>query len=124
MNVLGLPRSTGRSFCLGANFAPNDDTGDREALSENGWKLVDPEIVAATPRDYAEFIASSRAEISCPKPIYKELRTGWLSERSACYMAMGRPVLAEDTGFSELLPTGSGLVPFNDVARGAQGRAP
>ncbi len=52
----------------------------------------------------------------CPKPIHRELRTGWFSDRSACYLASGRPVLIEDTGLSDHLPTGEGLLVFRDMA--------
>jgi hypothetical protein len=54
----------------------------------------------------------SAAEISCPKPIFRELKTGWFSDRSACYLAAGRPVITQETGFSNILPTGRGLLPL------------
>jgi glycosyltransferase involved in cell wall biosynthesis len=51
----------------------------------------------------------------CPKPIHVEMKTGWFSDRSIAYLASGRPVLAEDTGFTERLPTGAGLLGFRDL---------
>ena len=123
LRVLELPRRAGRSFELAANFNPNDTTGDRELLIANGWKLADPHQVAASPAAYADYIRRSRAEISCPKPIYRELKTGWLSDRSAAYLASGRPVLAEDTGFSDHLPTGEGLLAFRDLEEAFAGVA-
>ena len=121
LRVLELPKRAGRSFELAANIHPDDKTGDRELLLTNGWKLVDPHQVAASPAAYADYIRRSRAEISCPKPIYRELKTGWLSDRSAAYLASGRPVLAEDTGLSDHLPTGEGLLVFRDQEEAVAG---
>jgi glycosyltransferase involved in cell wall biosynthesis len=109
-----MPTRTGRRFELAANIDPADDTGDRELLASEGWDLVHPHVEAGTPDSYHEYIRHSRAEFLCPKPIYRDLRTGWFSDRSACYLASGRPVLCEDTGFSEILPTGEGLLSFSD----------
>jgi hypothetical protein len=116
LRYLTLPQEAGRPFWLAANIHPADDTGDREMLRANGWHLVHPHETAGSPQDYAKFIALSRAELCCPKPIYRELKTGWLSDRSACYLASGRPVLAEDTGIDGHYPTGNGLLIFRDMA--------
>src|SRR5439155_10220652 len=89
----------------------------------HGWQLVDPHRVCGTTFDYQSYIASSRAEFGCPKPIHAALRTGWLSDRSAGYLAAGRPVLLEDTGFSERVPTGAGLLAFRDVDEALAGVA-
>ena len=85
-------------------------------LRAGGWAIVEPHTVAATPEEYRDYIGRSRAEILCPKPIYRELRTGWFSDRSACYLASGRPVIAEETGFSERVASGRGLISFTDMA--------
>lgn len=123
LEYVALPQHAGRAFELAANIHPADTTGDRELLLSHGWKIVDPHAVAASPRDYQKYIANSRAEISCPKPIFRELRTGWLSDRTVCYLASGRPVLAQDTGFSDHLPTGSGLVLFHNMEEAVHGAA-
>jgi hypothetical protein len=123
LRYLELPRHCKRPLELAANILPTDDTGDRELLEGCGWKLVEPWRVAASPHDYQTYIARCRAEISCPKPIYRELSTGWFSDRSACFLASGRPVLAEDTGFPEHLPSGEGLLAFHDSAEAAAGVA-
>jgi hypothetical protein len=123
LRYVELPRVSGRPFELAANIHPDDATGDRELLASHGWRLTDPHVVAASPARYRDYIARSRAEISCPKPIYRELGTGWFSDRSACYLASGRPVLAEETGFSEALPTGGGLVAFRDLDEARAGVA-
>jgi hypothetical protein len=102
-------------------FDPSDSSGDRERLHAHGWSLVNPWEVAASPAAYRAYIAGSRAEISCPKPIFTKLNTGWFSDRSACYLASGRPVLAQETGFSESLPTGEGLLAFRTMEEAVQG---
>jgi hypothetical protein len=110
-----LPRRAGRNFEIAANIGPNDVAGDRTLLEAAGWRLADPHDVAGTVESYKQYILQSRAELSCPKPIYRELKTGWLSDRSACYMAAGRPVLAEDTGISALVRTDRGILTFSDL---------
>jgi hypothetical protein len=121
LRYLDLPRRAGLPFELAAQIAPHDRTGDREVLQSHGWSLVDPWEVAGSPATYQHYIAGSRAEILCPKPVFRELRTGWFSDRSACYLASGRPVLAEDTGFSDYLPTGEGLLPFRSLDEAVDG---
>ena len=123
LRYIDLPERVGRSFELAANIHSNDPTGDRELLLKMGWKLVNPHRVARSPSIYQNYIKQSRAEFSCPKPIHRELKSGWFSDRSACYLASGRPVLAEDTGFSEHLPTGRGLLCFNNLEEALAGVA-
>ncbi len=123
LRYLELPQHSKRPFQLAAYLLPTDNTGDRERLQRHGWELIEPWRVAASPEDYQRFIANCRAEISCPKPIYRELKTGWFSDRSACFLASGRPVLKEDTGFPDHLPTGEGLLVFHDLAEAAEGVA-
>jgi len=95
----------------------SDERSDLDALSAHGWELADPRAVAGTPHDYADFIRGSRAELGVAKSGYVRSRCGWFSDRSACYLASGRPVVAQDTGFPRHLPTGDGLLAFN----GAEG---
>jgi hypothetical protein len=115
LRQIDVPRLSGRRFVLAANIHPLDDTGDRELLRSSGWDVVHPYDVAPDPNAYRCFIRGSRAEFCCTKPIYRELGTGWISDRSAAYLASGRPVLAEDTGFSSRLPVGEGLLGFTST---------
>ncbi|HLW69590.1 MAG TPA: hypothetical protein VKS22_03105 [Candidatus Binataceae bacterium] len=110
-----LARISGRPFELAANIDTGDYGKDRVFFSENNWKLADPNEVATTPLKYQQYIQRSRAEIQCPKPIFRDLKTGWISDRSICYLASGRPVLAENTGFPDKVPAGAGLVAFNSL---------
>jgi hypothetical protein len=114
LRFLDLPARTGVPFELAANIDPGDDTGDRELLASHGWNWVHPHEKAGTPDAYRSYITASRAEFLCPKPIYVDLRTGWFSDRSVCYLAIGRPVVCEDTGFSDRIPTGAGVFAFRD----------
>jgi len=86
--------------------------GDRELLAEQGWAVVDPLALSTDPGRYRDYIRASRGEFSLAKELNVRLATGWFSDRSACYLAAGRPVIVQDTGFRTTLPTGAGLLPF------------
>ncbi len=100
-----------------------EDAADAASLRDAGWHLLDPFEVAGDPGAYRAFIRGSEAELSIAKNVYVRSRCGWFSDRSACYLASGRPVLAQETGFSENLPTGSGLVSFADREEAVAGVA-
>jgi hypothetical protein len=93
-------------------------TGGSGAPMENwrsiGWQVVDSHSVSETVDDYRGYIQASRGELSVAKNLYVATRSGWFSCRSACYLAAHRPVVTQDTGFSEVLPTGRGLLTFTD----------
>jgi hypothetical protein len=110
-----LPRLTSARFMTGFSIDPGE-TADLTALAEHGWTLLDPANVAATPRLYREFIQSSKAEFGIAKSGYVDSRCGWFSDRSVCYLASGRPVIAQETGFSRYLPTGAGIFAFEHPA--------
>jgi hypothetical protein len=109
--MIRLPTRTEARFLLALTIHP-DETPDLEALEENDWELVDAAEVAGTPADYRRFLAGSRAELGITKSGYVLSRCGWFSDRSACYLASGRPVIAQETGFSRYLPVGDGLLSF------------
>jgi hypothetical protein len=116
---VALPTLTRRPFELAANIGGNDIADDRGLFERNGWRVVEPFTIARTPEAYQRYLQKSRAEILCCKPIFKDLHTGWVSDRSVAYLASGRPVLAEENGFSEHLPTGRGILSFNSVEEAA-----
>jgi hypothetical protein len=91
------------------------DAADAEALRAHGWRLADPSRVAADPAAYREYIGASRAELMVAKGMYVESRGGWFSERSVAYLASGKPVIAQQTGFGERYPSGEGLLAFEDL---------
>lgn len=86
-----------------------------ERLASKGWQIVDGPGVTLTPSQYQEFIAESRGEISVAKHVYVAMRSGWFSCRSACYLAAGRPVIVQDTGFATIIPIGEGILPFKTM---------
>jgi hypothetical protein len=112
--LIGLPQRTSEKFAL-ALAIHSDEKKDLTALAENGWHLIDPTQVAATPAAYQWFIQGSKAEFGLAKSGYVLSRCGWFSDRSACYLASGRPVLSQETDFSRFLPTGEGLFAFKTV---------
>lgn len=82
-------------------------------LRESGWHVVDAYGVSSDPWKYRDYICSSRAEFSVAKQAYVAMRSGWFSGRSACYLAAGKPVIVQDTGFSDHIRTGKGLLTFS-----------
>lgn len=97
-----------------------EEKQDLDALDSHGWRLVDPATVAGSPAAYHLFVQSSWGELCVAKEGYVVARSGWFSDRSACYLASGRPVIAQDTGFSTHLPTGQGLLDFSTVDEAAE----
>lgn len=119
---LDLPSRTGLDFELALDIHP-EDTADLALLRQHGWRLVDPRDVAADPDGYQAYIGGSAGELMVAKDMYVRSGSGWFSDRSACFLASGRPVLAQDTGLSSRIPTGEGLVLFttlDEAAAGAQ----
>lgn len=115
-----LPRSSGGDFELALHLAP-EESADEQLLRDAGWSLQEPRRVAATPSSYREYIQGSMAELMVAKGMYTESRSGWFSERSICYLASGRPVLAQDTGLADLLPLGEGLLAFSTLEEARAG---
>lgn len=109
-----LPTRTSEKFELALSIHP-DEENDLAALKENGWQLIDPAKIAATPASYRAFVQGSKAEFGIAKSGYVVSRCGWFSDRSACYLASGCPVVAQETGFSDFLPTGEGLHAFTTI---------
>jgi hypothetical protein len=85
---------------------------DADQLTAGGWSLRDPRDIARDPWAYRDFVRSSGAEFMVAKQMYVETRSGWFSDRSACYLASGRPVLMQDTGLESRYPVGKGLITF------------
>jgi len=105
---IDLPSRVGRIFelALGSPTAPGP------LLEEYGWSLVDPREPTVDPWTYQQYIRESKAEFGIAKHAYVVARTGWFSERSTGYLASGRPVIVQDTGFTAWLDAGAGVLPF------------
>jgi hypothetical protein len=105
---LSLPaRLPEARFELAMNIATEDP--ERERLRRLGWKVVDPHRMARTPRVYRRYLAGALAEFTAIKGVDVAWRTGWVSDRAAAFLALGRPVITEDTGAKRYLPTESGF---------------
>jgi hypothetical protein len=109
--IMHLPARVDRRFdlAIGGRGVP------LEALREAGWAVTESYKATSTPAAYQAMIGRSRGEVSIAKNIYVAMRTGWFSGRSTCYLASGRPVIVQDTGFSAHIPTGLGLLAFSDT---------
>jgi hypothetical protein len=110
LKFLDLPRRTEQRFELALGSYEPDD---RRLLEANGWHVRDADALSRDADAYRAYIAGSRGEFTVAKDQNVRLRTGWFSERSASYLAAGRPVITQDTGFGNVLPTGEGLFPFS-----------
>jgi hypothetical protein len=86
----------------------------RERLTAGGWEIIDPLRVTRDTLTYQDFLRHSAGEWCVAKHAYVSTRCGWFSDRSAGYLASGRPVVLQDTGFSDFLPCGRGLVSFEN----------
>lgn len=113
-SMMDLPTRTRQRFTLALGIDPAEES-DLAALRSGGWSLVDPRAVASSPSAYRSFLQWSKAELGVAKLGYVAGQTGWFSDRSACYLASGRPVVAQDTGFGDHLPTGEGLFAVDGV---------
>lgn len=112
-----LPRnSPGTKFEMVVNHPLNkESTLDAEDLRSRGWVILNPQDTVATPLEYKNFIYHSLAEFSVAKETYVKSNSGWFSCRSACYLAAGKPVITEETGWSKYIPSGKGLFAFRDI---------
>lgn len=111
---LDLPGKTRSRFQIAVN-------GPMELLAAHGWSPIEAMSVSRSLWDYRDFIQSSKAEFGVAKHAYVSRRSGWFSDRTACYMAAGRPALVQDTGWSAHLPTGMGLVAFSTPDEALEG---
>jgi hypothetical protein len=118
---LDLPRHTSQpielALCLG------DDPWEENFIRSRGWKLRDSTGASATPQDYRRYVQSSRGEFSCAKPAYSHLQNAWISDRTVCYLASGKPAIVQYTGPNPQLPAPphrAGLWRFRTLAEAAE----
>jgi hypothetical protein len=114
-----LPGTTGLPFALALDIHPAD-AHDAGRLRAAGWTLLDPALVNDI-EDFRRFVRCSGAEFSAAQGVYVETRSGWFSDRTVRYLASGRPALVQDTGFSDGLPVGEGLLSFRTPAEACAG---
>ena len=112
---IDLPVDTKQPFLLALTG------GQPQELTRYGWDITTGWVASRTPGDYQRFIQGSRAEFGVAKHGYVATRGGWFSDRSICYIASGRPILVQDTGQADWLPTGEGVLTFRDRVDALQG---
>jgi hypothetical protein len=115
--LIDLPKRTDAvlELALGGGKPP------REWLADCGWQLVDGYAKSSDPWKYRDYLWEGMAEFSTAKNAYVATRSGWFSCRSACYLASGRPVVVQDTGFTDFLPTGQGVLAFTTEDEALEG---
>ena len=117
---LALPGLASQRFEIALEIYPGDEV-DREALARNGWGLVDPRRVAGGANAFHDYVRGSGAEFSAAQGVYVETGSGWFSDRTAHYLASGKPALVQDTGFGRRYPSGEGLLTFTTLAGAVEG---
>ena len=98
----------------------NEDDEDRRFLEQRGWKIRDSWEVAPNPKQYQSYIQRSRGEFSCAKPSCMLLQNAWISDRTLCYLASGKPAVVQHTGSSNFLPDAEGLFRFHNIEEAAR----
>jgi hypothetical protein len=107
LKFLDLPGRVDTPFLLAMDV--DKIAADAALMRQHGWQLTDPLSVSRDADDYRQFICRSAGELTVAKDLNIRLASGWFSDRSACYLAAGRPVITQDTGFGRILPVGRGL---------------
>ncbi|HEU5323711.1 MAG TPA: hypothetical protein VFX28_23105, partial [Methylomirabilota bacterium] len=117
---IDAPRRTGAAFEVALESADLDAPA---RLRARGWSVVEARAVSRDVEVYRDYVRGSRGEFTVAKDLVVRTRSGWFSDRSACYLAAGRPVITQDTGLGSHVPTGRGLFAFrtlDDVAAAVQ----
>jgi hypothetical protein len=121
LRFLALPRSANQALELALALTGDvpSDTEDRTLLQRHGWRVCRSFEVAGSPALYRRYIQKSRGEFSCAKPSCMRLQAAWVSDRTVCYLASGKPVVVQNTGPSTYLPNGRGLFRFSTISEAA-----
>ncbi len=118
-----LPRLTNSPLELALFLRRDRDNQERGLLESRGWRIRHSRDVAGTPETYRSYIQQARGEFSCAKPSYMKLQTAWVSDRSVCFLASGKPVVVQHTGPSAFLPNGEGMFRFSTLKEAADALA-
>lgn len=112
--ILDLPRQTPERLAVAVS-----GEAPRAELTAAGWEVLDGSTVSASMADYRSYLLGSRGELSIAKNVYVATRSGWFSTRSAAFLAAGRPVVVQDTAWSQHVPPGPGVHAFDDAPQAA-----
>jgi len=120
LRFIGAPKQSGECFELATDIKNEEE---RALFEKNDWKLVLPHELSVDWDSYRDYIRDSRGEFTCAKDQYVRLNTGWFSDRTACYLASGRPVITQNTGFTAHYGGGLGLIAFSTMEEIVEGVA-
>ena len=115
LKFIDLPRRTDQEFELALAWEDDKDEEAIPQLTAHGWRVVDAISLSLDIAPYRDYILGSRGEFTVAKDQNIRLRSGWFSDRSACYLAAGKPVITQDTAFGNILPIGRGLFAFQTM---------
>ncbi|HEV2751895.1 MAG TPA: hypothetical protein VGV12_15345 [Gemmatimonadales bacterium] len=118
LEYVQLPTKTNQPLELALHLADSDGA-DRQLLEQHGWRVRHAREVASDPDRYQAYIRTSRGEWSCAKPFFVKLQNAWVSDRTTCYLASGKPAVVQHTGPSAYLPNGKGLFRFTSLEEAA-----
>jgi hypothetical protein len=107
---LDLPRHTRQPLELALNLG--GDQKELKNLLQHGWRVREAHDVSSTPGDYQSYLQNSIGEFSCAKPSCVRLQNAWVSDRTVCYLASGKPAVVQHTGPSRFLPDSAGMFRF------------
>jgi len=110
LKMIDIPKRTSWEMSIGMQSMP---CLGREHFEAQGWRWIDPEQASADCNAFRGFVQNSAGEFTVVKNLYAGVKSGWFSDRSACYLASGRPVVAQSSGFEQWLPAGEGVLPFD-----------
>jgi len=110
--LVDLPKKTAEKLEIATDLHPEDQA--TQQFLESGWRLVDARSLNTPWQRYRDYLAQSRGEFCVSKNGYVRSRCGWFSDRSVAYLALGRPVILQETGWTDFYPHGEGLLPFHD----------
>ena len=117
---LDLPRYTSQHLELALWLRKEEDAPERRMLEDRGWRVRDSVSVSSTPWSYQRYLQESLGEFSCVKPSCVQFQNAWISDRTLCYLASGKPAVVQDTGPSSMLPDAAGLFRFRDLQQAAE----
>src|SRR5664280_2679030 len=120
MKFIDLPQKTAQKFEIAMGMGPGMKR-PTELLQQKGWRIIEPSEHLPDPWKYRDYLRSSKGEWSVAKEGYVKSRSGWFSCRSACYLALGRPCVLQDTGWNKIYPTGHGLFAFSTMEEAIAG---
>jgi hypothetical protein len=120
LRFIEAPKLSGEPFEMATDIKKEDE---RELFEKNDWRLVLPHDLSVDWNGYRDYIRDSRGEFTCAKDQYVRLNTGWFSDRTACYLAAGRPVITQETGFTSYYGGKEGLLSFSSMEEIVEGVA-